>query len=81
MTNDASINDATFQVIVNLMHELWIVKDRALLLEQVLADAGIDVSERLDRLDPVEQTAARLEKERKAFIARVLQPTLEADSP
>ena len=81
MTNDASINDATFQVIVNLMHELWIVKDRALLLEQVLADAGIDVSERLDRLDPDEQTAARLEKERKAFIARVLQPTLEADSP
>lgn len=81
MTNDASINDATFQVIVNLMHELWIVKDRALLLEQVLADAGIDVSEKLDRLDPDEQTAASLEKERKAFIARVLQPTLEAGGP
>lgn len=78
MSDDAPITDATFQVIVNLMHELWIVKDRAMLLEQVLADEGIDISEKLDRLDPDEQTAARLEKERKAFIARILKPTLDA---
>lgn len=71
-------HDANFQVILNLMHELWVVKDRALLLEQILAAEGIDVAEKIDTLDPDAGTAAELEKERKAFIARVLQPTLDA---
>ncbi|MFK7954861.1 MAG: hypothetical protein AB8B96_02105 [Lysobacterales bacterium] len=79
MTSKAT-NDATFQMVLNLMHELWVVKDRAALLEKVLDDAGISVAEKVDLLQPDEALEAALEKERKAFIARVLAPTLEAES-
>lgn len=73
------MDEATFQVVINLMHELWVVKDRAALLEKVLADEGIDISDKLDRLDPDSETAAKLDEERKAFIARVLNPTVAVE--
>ncbi len=74
-----TVNDTTFQVVLNLMNELWVVKDRAALLEKVLADSGIDVADKVDLLQPDEATEAALQQERKAFIARVLAPTLGSD--
>ena len=74
-----TVSDTTFQVVLNLMNELWVVKDRAALLEKVLADSGIDVADKVDLLQPDEATEAALQQERKAFIARILAPTLGSD--
>ncbi len=79
MTTNAN-TDATFQIVLNLMQELWVVKDRAAMLEKVLEDAGISVAETVDSLQPDETKEAELDQQRKAFIARVLAPTLEAGS-
>ncbi|MEM7703965.1 MAG: hypothetical protein AAF358_00340 [Pseudomonadota bacterium] len=73
------VDKATFQVVLNLMHELWVVKDRAAVLEQALAEAGVDVADKVDRLQPDAALAERLDEERKAFISRVLAPTLGAE--
>ncbi len=74
-----SVDKATFQVVLNLMHELWVVKDRAAVLEQALAEAGVDVADKVDRMQPDAALTERLDEERKAFISRVLAPTLEAE--
>ena len=77
--SDKGVDKATFQVILNLMHELWVVKDRSVMLEQALAEAGVDVAEKVDRMQPDPALAERLDAERKAYIDRVLAPTLEAE--
>ncbi|MEM1089072.1 MAG: hypothetical protein AAF552_14885 [Pseudomonadota bacterium] len=74
-----SVDKATFQVVLNLMHELWVVKDRAAVLEQALAEAGVDIADKVDRLQPDAALTERLDEERKAFISRVLAPTLDAE--
>lgn len=73
------MDKATFQVVLNLMHELWVVKDRAAVLEQALAEAGVDIADKVDRLQPDAALTERLDEERKAFISRVLAPTLDAE--
>ena len=68
--------EVTFEIMLNLLEELWVIKDRQIILEQLLAEAGIEMIEAIDNWQPDQETSARLDAERKQFIDRVLAPSL-----
>ena len=55
-----------------LMTELWIVKDRLALLEQILAEKGVLSSCEVDATQPDETLSAELERERDRYIRRIV---------
>ena len=65
---------ALFQILLNTLQELWIVKDRQMVLENVLQANGIDVHDAVDRFQPDEALQQRLDAERKQLLDRVLEP-------
>ncbi len=68
-----------FQVLLNTLQEVWVMKDRQMVLEQVLKDNGIDVTEAVERLQPDPALSARLDAERKHFLDKVLEPLHPTD--
>lgn len=64
--------DPLYQMLVNLTRELWVVKDRLLILEEVLESAGITVSELIDQHQPDEALSENLDRERALLLKRVL---------
>ncbi len=63
-----------FHVLLNTLQEVWVMKDRQMVLEQVLQDNGIDITEAVERLQPDPALSARLDAERKRFLDKVLEP-------
>jgi hypothetical protein len=64
--------DRATQLALTLARELWVVKDRLLVLEAVLASEGFaGLSARIDAFQPDEATRAAIDAERKRFIAEV----------
>lgn len=57
---------------VELMAEVWILRDRMKLLESVLQGAGLLKPEQLDTMVPDGQLKAALQAERDAFVARIV---------
>lgn len=57
---------------VQLMTELWIVKDRLFVLESMLEKAGIIDRTAFDGSEPDAGLSAELEEERKAYIKRII---------
>ena len=57
---------------IQLMAELWIVKDRLALLESMLQDAGLLNRATLNRTLPDGALAQELETERNNYIRRVI---------
>jgi hypothetical protein len=55
-----------------LMTELWIVKDRLALLEQLLADKGVLARGEVDDTQPDETLNAELDRERDRYIRRIV---------
>lgn len=72
-------NDKLFQILMNTLQELWVLKDRQIVLERVLDEAGINVTEAVERLQPDTDLAAELDAQRKRFIAAVLEPMQDND--
>lgn len=71
--------DRATQLALTLARELWVVKDRLLVLEAVLASEGFpELSARIDAFQPDAATRASIDAERKRFIAEV---TAALDSP
>ncbi|MEM9532612.1 MAG: hypothetical protein AAGA23_16970 [Pseudomonadota bacterium] len=70
-------SEVNFQVILNLMREVWVLQDRQRVLEHLLAESGIS-AETVDTYQPDEALKSKLDAERKAFVAKVLAPTKEA---
>ena len=66
---------------MNTLQELWVVKDRQLVLEAVLENQGIKVSDAVNRFQPDEALQKRLTEERKQLLDKVLEPTREPSSP
>jgi hypothetical protein len=64
--------DQLGQAILTLTEELWVLKDRQRVLEELLAQAGIVSPEALDRHAPDAELAARLATERQELISHVL---------
>ena len=64
--------DRATQLALTLARELWVVKDRLLVLEAVLASEGFaGLSARIDAFQPDEATRAAIDAERKRFIGEV----------
>jgi hypothetical protein len=78
--NDSAVRaDRATQLALTLARELWVVKDRLLVLEAVLASEGFaGLSGRIDAFQPDAATRASIDAERKRFIAEV---TAALDSP
>lgn len=78
--NDSAVRaDRATQLALTLARELWVVKDRLLVLEAVLASEGYaGLGARVDAFQPDAATRAAIDAERKRFIAEV---TAALDSP
>ncbi len=70
--------DPLYQVVFNLARELWVIKDRQLVLEEVLKSAGIDAAQLVDQHQPDASLAKRLDEERAQLLDRVFLP-MEAE--
>ena len=71
--------DQLGQALITLAKELWVLKDRQLILEAALADAGIVAKEVVDRYQPDEMLKERLRAERQRLIDTIID-VLTADT-
>ena len=71
--NDSKLRaDPVAQLALTLAKELWMLRDRQLVLERVLSTNGVDIREQVDRHQPDAVFAAQLEAERQRFVREVL---------
>jgi hypothetical protein len=68
------------EAVLSLAREVWVLTDRQLVLEQVLAGEGIDIREKVDRYKPDTAFAADLAARRKRLIGELLR-TLKTGIP
>lgn len=71
--------DQLGQALITLTKELWVLKDRQLILEAALADAGIVAKEVVDRYQPDEMLNEQLRAERQRLIDTIID-VLTADT-
>lgn len=71
--HDAAVRrDRAAQLALVLAQELWVVKDRLMVLEALLSSEGRNVRELVDHFQPDADHRAVLDAERKRFISAVL---------
>jgi hypothetical protein len=68
----AARNDRATQLALTLARELWVVKDRLIVLEAVLAGQGTPLRELVDRYQPTGEAKAAIDAERQRFIGEIL---------
>jgi hypothetical protein len=71
-------NDEQMSMILELMSEVWIVRERMFALEQVAAEAGLPLAEKLENWQPSDAQAKELDTQRNRMIKTVLR-SLEAN--
>jgi len=77
---DAPYVDELLRMNTELLAELWIVKDRVLVLEKVLCEKfGIDRQE-IDRYKPEGEFAAELDREREVVMKKVMHAPFAEDT-
>lgn len=64
--------DALARQNIQLMTELWIVKDRLALLETMLEDKGAVDRTTLNDMEPEGDLAEELRREREAYVDRIM---------
>ena len=69
---NASDIDGLGQAIITLTKEIWVLTDRLHVMESVLAQKGLDISEDIKSFQPDEEMSAKLSAENSALIERVL---------
>ena len=72
--SDSARENVLFQILMNTLQELWVLKDRQMILERVLKEQGIDVADAINRWQPDDEQKALLDSERKRFLETVLEP-------
>jgi hypothetical protein len=72
--------DDLARMIFELTSELWILRDRTMMLESVLEANGIVPAGAVDSAQPDQEMSLRLLAERKALAARVYGAVLDSDS-
>ena len=70
--------DASVSMMLELMSEVWVMRERMYALEQVIEDSGVSVKDKLQAWQPSEAQAGELDEQRKNFIQSVLR-SLEAN--
>jgi hypothetical protein len=77
---DAPYIDEILRMNTELLAELWIVKDRLLVLEKVLCEKlGVD-REEIDRFVPTGEFVAELDREREIMMRKVMQAPFAEDT-
>lgn len=71
------LDDIT-RMVLELTSELWILKDRTLVLEHLLASRNLLAQDEIAAFQPTAELAAQLRREREAMVARVLGALLPA---
>ncbi|WP_326696860.1 hypothetical protein OG909_05735 [Streptomyces sp. NBC_01754] len=65
--------DGVFNAVMELASELWVLRDRFSLLEEILDEKGVVVREDLETRPPGPEAAARLAADRLRFAERLLE--------
>jgi len=65
--------DRVADALLALTRELWVTRDRQILLENVLARHGIDAGAQIDALEPDAALQSRLDGERDRLIGAVVE--------
>lgn len=63
--------DELARMVTELASEVWILRDRCLVLEHLLAKQGVVSEGALDELRPDAELAEKLQNERKVFVQKV----------
>lgn len=74
----ASGTDDLARMITGLTEELWVLRDRVMLLERAVVDAGVLAADTVDDLVPDAELDERLATERMRLIQRVLGAPMAA---
>ena len=75
---DESAVDQMVTMMLEMMAELWVVKERVYTLEKVLGDAGIAAKEQIETCELSAEEVAELEGARRKFIETIMR-SLEAN--
>ncbi len=59
------------QAVVTLTQEVWVLNDRQMVTEAVLAKHGIDIAEEVDTFTPDEALKSKLDERSRAIMQRV----------
>jgi len=60
------------QALMTLTKELWVLRDRVSVLEAVLAEKGIDVTDDIERFQPDDEMQTQLDAQGKALVVGIL---------
>jgi len=63
--------DSLMRINTELMSELWILRDRVMVLERVLEENGILEKKSIDNYEPSGEIAEYFDRERESFVRRV----------
>ena len=69
--------DESVSMMLELMSEVWVMRERLYALESVVEDAGLPIAEKLAAWRPTKAQAIELDEQRQQFIQTVLR-SLEA---
>ena len=75
---DESAVDQVVTMMLEVMAELWVVKERVYVLEKVLDEAGIATTEQVESRALTENEVAELEIARRKYVETIMR-SLEAD--
>ena len=70
--------DQMMTMLLEMMSELWVVKERVYTLEKVLSNHGLNVSEEIETCELSTEEGTGLEEERQRFVSTILR-SLEAE--
>lgn len=65
--------DALFGITMELASELWVMRDRLAVIEQLLDERGTLTRDDIERTQPQGEAAERLARERERFLTRVFE--------
>ena len=71
--------DDLARMLTEVASELWILKDRNMVLEALLAESGVLTPGSVEAHQPDDETARRIAAERSAFTARIFGAVLPND--
>lgn len=67
------------EALLNLTREMWVLTDRVMVLEAVLEQQGVSVSEAIESFEPDEKMMALMRERGSALVSSVMQPFAAAE--
>jgi hypothetical protein len=73
--------DGLFNALMEVASEVWVLRDRFAVLEELLRERGSVTRDDIDLFQPGPELRERLAAERRAFLERVLESVVAAAPP